>query len=324
MRCTCLLTICLAMAFLLCYPAAAAPDDNLNANYLDMVVSDPEEIHSRVQYYQGKYHTDPEDFMWVDGRNGEMAVELNGNNQSVRLTAVQSAALNEFTLSSWVYWYGNNTTDGQPFLTMYRNESHYLQVFLHKQDKTQQVNGIYMIWTTPDMEPIALFTPATDNTSFAFPENEWHHVAITVSDTAFSLYIDGVRQLHADIDRDLKGMRFRNFCIGAGYGTEPCLHARLQNTVLYTSVLSDNQVALLAQDKDPLSDDIAVITTGSLATRPTTILTHVSHTEVEESTSARTVGLIILLSIVVLLVLSLSILFSIQESRRRRNGGDAQ
>lgn len=317
----------LTATLLLCVPVAAAPGDNLDADYLDMVVSDLDEIHRRVQYYQGVYRADPEDFTWVTGRNGGTALELNGSNQSVRLTPVQAAALDSFTFSTWIYWYGNRSedgADGQPLLTMYRNENYYLQVFLHKQDEAQSLDGIYMIWTTPDMEPITLFTPVMENTSFAFPENQWHHVAVTASDSAFTLYIDGVRYLHADIDVDLEGMNLRNFRIGAGYGTEPCLHACLQNAVLYTSVLSDNQVALLAQDKDPLSDDTAVTTTGTLATRPTTVLLHTPHAETEDTVSGRTMGLIVILSAIVLLVVTLSIVFSVQESRRRRNGGEVR
>jgi hypothetical protein len=313
-----------ALLLLLCLPVSAEP---ANAEKISLVTA-VEDIPDAVYYYKGKTKADPAAFDWVEGRNGGTALQLNGENQYLRLATAQTSDLDSFTFSTWISWKGNESddhADAQKLLTLYRNESHYLTVSLHMKDEDRRADGIYMTWQDPNMETVTLFSPTDGNNSFAFPENEWHHVAVVASDTAFSLYIDGVRYLHADVDVNFAGMDLRTFKIGAGFENEPYLNAMLQSTAIYTAELDSNQILLLAQDADPLSGAAATTTTGVLATRPTT--TPQEEKRSEDGFSGRIfglpAGLVIMLAAILLTVITLSVVFSIQRNRRERNGGDS-
>ena len=290
----------------------------------------PEEVPGTVYYYQGNYKVNASSFTWVTGRNGGDAVTLNGRDEYIRIATAQVQKLSSFTFSTWICWNGNSdagSVDGQELLTLYRNETHYLSVIVHAQDADKKLNGLYMQWVSPDSDPVTVFTPAEENISFALPAGEWHHVAVTASDTTFSLYVDGVLQLHQTMDVDFDSFDFRTFKIGAGFDKKPYLNATLQDAYLYTEVLTDEQILLLSQDADPLSGATATTTTQPLATRPT----QTSTTAVDDGNNSLQPpqhmwglpgGMIALLGGIVLVVIVLSVIFSMQNARQQTDEED--
>lgn len=287
------------------------------------LVSASEDIPSSVYYYQGNYKVKPSAFTWVEGRNDGKAVQLNGTNQYIRIATATTKELKEFTFSTWIRWGGNSTegqVDAQELLTLYRNESYYLTVSPHAQNEDIKLNGIHMQWASADWDPISVFTPAEKTSTFALPVEEWHHITVTASGEIFSLYVDGVELLQQKMNVDFESFDFRTFKIGAGFSKKPYLNAALQDAVLYTSVLTDEQILLLSQDKDPLSGESATTTTQSLATRPTeetqATTTTTNQSNLPERVWGLPIGLLFVLGAVVLVVIVLSVVFSLQNAKQ--------
>lgn len=312
------------LLLLLSLPSMAAPA----AQRIDFFANDPEDSPNYVVYYKGRTQSDAEDFVWSRDELGRPIVELDGKNQYFRLTNAKSSPVDAFTFSTWVYWKGHRDPQKpteQILFSFYRNENYYLTASLYMKNAQQGVDGLYVTISQPDKDPVSLFMPLRDNTSVAFPENEWHHVAVTATDSALTVYIDGTRYLHTDPQTDLSAMDLRTFRMGADFGTTgPYLNANLRSTALYTAPLTDEQVYMLSKDLDPLNDTATTPTTGTLATRPVTAPQHTPHDTQETPglvIAGRMWGLIALLISIVVFVAVMSVIFSVQNSRRARNGG---
>lgn len=261
-------------------------------------------------------------FIWEDGRNGTAALRLNGQKQYLRLRTSVLNELDAYTFSTWIHWHGSladSSPESQPLLTFFSNQYQYLSLSMHASDAVTGMDGPVIKWASPGADPQTIFHPVEEGTTFAFPRDEWHHIAITVSETKAAVYIDGTLYLQADIQLDFAKMLPSKLFIGSGFGTESPLNASLQSTSLYTGVLSDAQIATLANDGDPLVGASTTITTGSLATRPNTTTAAVLH---EELPSHRLLGLplslVITLGAFIILLVILSITFSIRNASTKK------
>lgn len=320
-----LATIITALLLLLTVSVSAEPTTETKPNRIVMV-SDGETIDKDTYYYDGKTKVKTDAFSWIDGYNGKKAVSLNGKSQYLRLATAQTRDLRSFTFSSWVYWRGNRragTVDNQKLLTWYRNESYFFSVSVHASDPEKGLDGICLELGEPSMETVTLFKPVDDHHSTALYANEWHHIAVSVSNNAIALYVDGVCFLNEEINADLTAMDLRTLKVGAGFENEPYFNGSLQDTYLYDTVLTDNEILLLAQEKDPLSGETATTTTGALATRP------IDPLQPHESSADSTLfglplGLFSVLAILIACIAALSIVFSIRNSRSQQDGGDAE
>lgn len=313
------------LLFLFSFSVLAEPTTETQPNRMVMV-SDNEEIDKETYYYDGKVKVKTDAFNWIDGYNGKKAVSLNGKSQYLRLATAQTRDLRSLTFSSWVYWRGNRSTgtvDNQKLLTWYRNESYFFSVSVHASDPEKGLDGICLELGDPSMETITLFKPVDEHHSTALYANEWHHIAVTVSDNAIALYVDGVCFLSEEINVDLAAMDLRTLKVGAGFENEPYFNGALQDTFLYDTVLTDNQILLLAQGKDPLSGEIATTTTGALATRPIDPL-QPHKSSADNTLFGLPLGLFSVLAILIACIATLSIVFSIRNDRSQQNGGDAE
>ena len=289
------------------------------------LIKEENAIPESVYYYNGNTQYSKQNlrptqtvFSWTTGRNNAPALQLSGQKQYLRLRSSVLNELSTFTFSTWINWGGNaadNSVENQPLFTFYSNQYTYLSVSMHATDLMSAMNGPCITWTTPQSALQTIYHPVESNTTFAFPRNEWHHVALTLSETNVSLYIDGVLYLQTSISPEILQMTSPKMLIGSGFGTEPTLFASLQDTTLYTGILDNKQIAALAQGYDPLGE-IPTTTTQSLATRPPTTTIPVIH---EEAASNRILGLPISLVIVmgslIVLIVVLSIIFSVRNAR---------
>ncbi len=319
------LTVLVAVLLLLfSVSVSAEPTTEVQPNRTVMV-SDSEDIAKETYYYDAKVKVNADTFEWIEGQNGKQAVSLNGKNQYLRLATAKTRELTAFTFSSWVYWRGNHnddTVDNQKLLTWYRNESYYLSVSVHASDPNKGLDGICLELAEPSMETITLFKPVDSNHSTALYTNEWHHITVTVSNNVLALYIDGVCYLKQELAVDLAAMDLRTLKVGAGFDHEPYFNGALQDAYLYDAVLTNNQILLLAQDKDPLSGEIATTVTGALATRPIDPLK--PHDNALSNTLfGLPVGLLSILAVLIACIAALSIVFSIR-GNRQQDGGDAE
>ena len=218
------------------------------------LVAEAEGMPDYIYYYTGKEKVEPSSFSWVaDGIKGE-AVKLNGENQYLRLATAKVKELSAFTFSAWVKRSPSAEADNDhKLLTVYKNENRYLTLSLDKQDAQKGINGICLELQDRAIDPITLFRPASVGATTAFPADKWHHIAVTFSDTAVSVYVDGTAYLQQTIDLSIDEMDLRTFVIGGGFYGEKPLNATLDNVLVYNAALSAEQVALLAQNNNPLS-----------------------------------------------------------------------
>lgn len=89
--------------------------------------------------------------------------------------------------------------------------------------------------------------------SYDINREEWHHVAYSVSASGLKLYVDGkvVRALAEDLsscfDKSLEDyiQKTENISVGSGlvYGTEDVQSARFDDVAIYSTALSDEQIA---------------------------------------------------------------------------------
>lgn len=335
-----LFALTIAALWLCCLPAAAEPTDTTTLTAtstttaatpiekIDLVTAEdviPKNVYyysDNTQYTSKNYRPDRGVFARADGRAIGSALNLNGNKQYLRLPSATVNKLESFTFSTRIKWKGNlaaEGTDNQKLLTFFANEYFYFSVSLHASDAEKSLNGPCLNFATLETDATAIFTQTDEGTTFAFPKNEWHHIAVTLSETSFTLYIDGVKQLDAAIQIDFDQMPTRKLHIGAGIDTESTLNALLEGASLYTSALSEEQIFLLSRDLDPLSDTPLTTTTDILATRPPTSATTVKHTETFSGRiMGLPLGLVIVLGALILIIVILSIIFSIRGNQSVR------
>lgn len=283
------------------------------------LVTEPNEIDSKVYYYDGAKKVQPEDFTWVAGKTGN-AVRLNGSTQYLRYSSAQTLKLESFTFVAWVNWQGDTEdTVGQRLFTVYRNENRFITVSPHMQNEEAGVNGLYAEWQDRSIEPITLFAKTGSATTTELERGAWHHVAVKVSPVEFSVYVDGTLQYtvdNSDAPVVLTDMRLNTFVVGRGIGDEPYLNALLDDAYLYPEPLSNSEVALLAAGMNPADGGTAPTSTAYLATRPRTTTVAGSAASGERTTVfGLPVMLVVIPVAVALAAVVLSLVFSAQKRR---------
>ncbi len=311
-RVACTTVTALLCCLLTAFPVLAQPEEEADV-YAMPLVAESEGAPDYIYYYTGTDKTDPSTFSWVaDGIKGD-AVKLNGENQYLRLATAKVKELSSFTFSAWVnrpFTEADEENDHK-LLTVYKNENRYLTLSLDKQDKENGINGICLELQDRTIDPLTLFRPASPETTTAFPAGKWHHVAVTFSDTNVAVYVDGTAYLQQTIDLSIDEMDLRNFIIGGGFYGEKPLNAMLDNVLVYNAALSAEQVALLAQNTNPLSGAAPTTTKEVLATVPLTLPDNITN---EPQTGLRVlglpVGLVVVLAAFILVAIVLTVVFT--------------
>lgn len=279
------------------------------------LVTEPGEIGNKVYYYDGAKKVQPEDFTWVPGKTG-LAVQLNGSTQYLRYSSAQTLKLESFTFAAWVNWQGGEAAD-QRLLTVYRNENRFITLSLNRQDEAAGIHGLCAEWQDRSIEPITLFSQTNGITTTAPESGVWHHVAVTVAPTAFTVYVDGTALYQADMSAqpvDLAAMRLNTFAVGRGIEGEPTLNALLDDAYLYPQALTDNEVALLAAGLNPADGGTPPTATTYLATRPRTTTVAGSVSAGEKNTLFGVpVMLVVIPAAVIVAAVVLSLVFSAQK-----------
>lgn len=232
-------------------------------------VTEPDTLSKDVYYVMKKQKVDPSSFTWVDGGISGKALQLDGITQHLRLATAEVKKLSAFTFSAWVNWKGNTGAKQQRLLSVYKNENHCLLLSPHNQDDALQLNGIQLTLEDPQVEPLSLHHKVSANTSSALAVNEWHHVAVTLSDTRLALYIDGVVYAeHAFQNFEVDEMDPYRFVIGSEFEGDAQFNGLIDEALLYTEVLDDHQIALLAEKQAPIKGVTVPADKETLATKP--------------------------------------------------------
>ncbi len=307
---------CLLMAFPVMAQPTEEPDEEVVVQAMPLV-AEAEGVPDYIYYYTGKEKVEPSTFSWVAGGIKGDAVKLNGEDQYLRLATAKVKELSAFTFSAWVkrpFTEANEENDHK-LLTVYKNENRYLTLSLDKQDEEKGINGICLELQDRAIDPLTLFRPASVETTTALPTDNWHHVAVTFSDTEVAVYVDGAAYLQQTIDLSITEMDLRNFVIGGGFYGEKPLNAMLDNVLVYNAALSAKQIALLAQNTNPLSGASPITTTEVLATAP---LTFPSDITIQPQTGLRVLGLPVGLVVVLAAFILVAIVLSVVLTRRNK------
>lgn len=310
----------LLCCFLMASPVLAEPAETPQEPVVEAMplVAESEEVPDYVYYYNGKEKSDPDTFSWgANGIKGD-AVKLNGENQYLRLATAKVKELSSFTFSAWVKHTPIETTDetDHKLLTVYKNENRYVTLSLDKKDEEKGINGICLEIQDRTIDPITLFRPVSSGATAALPTNKWHHIALTFSDTEVAVYVDGTAYLQQTIDLSVEEMDLRTFVVGGGFQGEKPLSATLDNVLVYNTAFSAKQIALLSQNKNPLSDATPTTTTEVLATAPITFPSNI--TAGEPQTGLRILGLPAGLVVVLATFVLVAVVLSIVLTRRNK------
>ncbi len=234
------------------------------------LVTEPDKVPQDVYYVMnGNKNTDPDSFTWVeDGINGT-ALQLDGNTQHIRLATNRVKEISAFTFSAWFNWAGNEGDKEQRLFCLYKNENRSLIVSPHSTNPSAMLDGIQLTLEDPQIELVSLYHPVAENVTSALPLNEWHHFAVTLSDTEVALYIDGVLYASETLENfSVATMDLHRLVIGSEFDGDSNFNGLVDNALLYNTVLDTDQIKLLAENKDPLGGGTPTTKKETLATKP--------------------------------------------------------
>lgn len=174
---------------------------------------------------------------WVEGRTGGSAVRLDGSSGHVVLPDGALSALGDFTIALWAYW-ETAATNTRVFDF---GSSDIAYMALSPRDNRNQMR--FMATRTHWYGEQALSTST-------LPTGRWVHLAVTLSGTVGTLYVDGSPiASHSEIQ--LPPCQFghtRSTWLGRSqYGADPFFNGRLQDLRIYSGALDASSIADLAR-----------------------------------------------------------------------------
>lgn len=262
-------------AVLPCFSVSAiepTQDDTITTAEVDCIrlVTEADDVSEDVYYVMnGNKNSGPHSFTWVEDSIAGTAVQLDGNTQHIRLATDRVKEITEFTFSAWFNWAGNKGDKEQRLLCVYKNENRSLIVSPHNTVPSLQLDGIQLTLEDPQIDPVSLYHPVTKNVTSALPVNEWHHLAVTLSDTEVALYIDGALYASQALENfSVATMDLYRLVIGSEFDGDAKFNGLVDNALLYNAILDTEQIKLLSENRDPLAGGTPTSKRETLATKP--------------------------------------------------------
>lgn len=179
-----------------------------------------------------------------DTKTAFRAMTFNGTTQFAQLPAAVGSS-QDFTFCAWAYWQDNSTwqrffdfgvdTDHYFFLTPKNGNDNHLRFGIKCGGSEEQLTA-----------------------SKAFPLNGWHHVALTMSPEAVTIYLDG-QVLVSSTDITLRPTDVAPaFCyLGRSmFASDPFFKGRMADVRIYNYALTAENVARVAMMEDVIPTDI--------------------------------------------------------------------
>ena len=173
--------------------------------------------------------------LWTAGKRGN-ALALDGVDDYVALPAGVVAALSDFTVAAWVYWNGGRSWER--IFDFGSGTSHYM--FLTPQASGSGVR--FAIATNGGVGEQRLGTPSP------LPANQWVHVAVTLSGTTGTLYINGAAASTntAMTHAPRRMVSTSQNWIGRSQYPDPYFKGKVDDFRLYHGALGAAEIAALA------------------------------------------------------------------------------
>ena len=325
--------LCAVTAALLVAAAAVLPANALYlapgyTNHRLSIVTTPGSSSKYMEYYKGGKEQKAAAMNWVEDAQRGQVLELSGNNEYLQLISDPLPVI-ECTFAGWVNW---QATDSEPILfTVYSSiTDDYLTLSLRHSDATKRIDGVYLhLWRADGEMELEWFNPVTEDISYTIPENEWHHIALTIDGQYFRLYIDGRLWFEQMLVLRLSEMRPTRLYIGtaAELGDGGTLKARLSDVCLYDQSMTAAQVGLLMRNgENPFDADSASTTAATTLYYPTAPSTTTAPTTTPTTTAPAgpiviggfPLSTLLLMGGVVVLVILLSVILSVH----KKGGGE--
>jgi len=174
---------------------------------------------------------------WGDGRNGGHALVLDGQSGHLALPAGVLSDVGDFTVALWVYW--NASATNARVFDFGSSDIDYMALI------PRDSRGVLRFMVTGTTN----FGEQSISASTALPTGRWVHVAVTLSGTHGTLYVDGVAAGSSDaiaLAPWQLGNTTQNWLGRSQYAADPFFNGRMQELRLYSGALSAQQVAALA------------------------------------------------------------------------------
>ena len=174
---------------------------------------------------------------WGDGRNGGHALLLDGQSGHLALPAGAVSDLGDFTVALWVYW--NASATNVRVFDFGSSDIGYMALM------PRDSGGVMRFMITGT----TYFGEQNISAGSALPTGRWVHLAVTLSGTHGTLYVDGTAAGSSDaiaLAPFQLGSTTQNWLGRSQYAGVPFFNGRMQDLRLYSGALTAAQVAALA------------------------------------------------------------------------------
>ncbi|WP_418128175.1 LamG-like jellyroll fold domain-containing protein [Variovorax sp. 375MFSha3.1] len=174
---------------------------------------------------------------WGEGRNGGSAVQLDGRSGHVQLPDGAVSALGDFTAAVWVYW--DASVVNTRIFDFGSNDVAYISLIPRDGNGKLRFSGSRnQFWNEESV------------TTDVLPTGRWVHVAVTLSGTVGTLYVDGTQVATADgiwINPFQLGRTTQTWLGRSQYGGDPYFKGRMQDFRIYSGAQDAAFIANLAR-----------------------------------------------------------------------------
>ncbi|HKX42952.1 MAG TPA: LamG-like jellyroll fold domain-containing protein [Burkholderiaceae bacterium] len=175
---------------------------------------------------------------WGDGRTGgSHALLLDGKSGYLALSSGAVANLGDFTIAVWVYW--NAVSTNARVFDFGSSDIAYMML------TPRDAGGVLRF----SVSGTTYFGDQSITATSALPTGRWVHVAVTLSGTQGTLYVDGAAvgsSASIALAPFQLGNTTQNWLGRSQYSADPYFNGRLQDLRLYSGALTAAQVAALA------------------------------------------------------------------------------
>jgi hypothetical protein len=172
-----------------------------------------------------------------EGRAGGSSVQLDGNSGHVVLPDGALSALGDFTIALWAYW--DNTATYSRIFDF--GSSNVAYMALGARDSGDKMNFMTTRVESWCMQAVA---------GKSLPTGRWVHVAVTLSGSVGTLYVDGspvASQNEIWITPYQLGHTTRNWLGRSQYPRDPFFKGRMQDLRIYSGAMGAARIAELAR-----------------------------------------------------------------------------
>jgi len=173
---------------------------------------------------------------WGAGRSGGSALALDGSSGHLALPTGVLSELGDFTIALWVYW--NAAATNARVFDFGSSDIAYLALLPRDSGGSMRFTVTGTTWYGEQ-----------NVVTSALPTGRWVHLAVTLSGTTGTLYVDGVsagsNNAIALAPYQL-GDTTQNWLGRSQYAADPRFNGRMQDLRIYSGALSASDIATLA------------------------------------------------------------------------------